>query len=245
MIGVERGSRAAGIRGVYCFGVLVFLAMNVDSGFALEISQSPVKKLVGRAFVLRNRSVGDALALIYPLLSDRGTVFVEAGESILTVQDREEVLDQLAKVIAEMDRPAGRVDLEFQIVNAALGKSKGSPSSGLPADLVVRLSQLLRYRSFRLLAERKIAVEDREEVQLNMGVNYHLGFRLQGESPEERIRLEGFQLDKISETTEARPLIHTHLDLRLGKPMILGLAKTESSPEALVVVINYQESAHE
>ena len=107
---------------------------------------------------------------------------------------------------------------------------------------MVRLGELLRYRSFNLLAERKIAAEDQEEVRMDVGLSYRLGFRLQSGSPEERIRLEGFQLNKIGANSESSPLIHTHLDLRSGKPMILGLAKTESSPEALVVVINYRES---
>ncbi|MEE8368378.1 MAG: hypothetical protein V3S30_08665, partial [Thermoanaerobaculia bacterium] len=80
------------------------------------------------------------------------------------------------------------------------------------------------------------------EVQLKVGLNYHVRFRLQVEFPEKSVRLEGFRLNKIGPKVQSKPLIHTHLDLRLGKPMILGLAKTESSPEALVVVINYRES---
>lgn len=217
-------------------------AMTAATGLALDTPQSQVDELFGRAFVLRNRSAGETLALIYPLLSDRGTVFIEAGENVLTIRDREEILDQIAARIAEIDRPVGRVDLEFQIVNAGLGKSKDLTNSGLPAELMVRLGQLLRYRSFRLLAERKIAAENREEVQLKVGLNYHVRFRLQVEFPEKRVRLEGFRLNKIGPKVQSKPLIHTHLDLRLGKPMILGLAKTESSPEALVVVINYRES---
>ena len=36
---------------------------------------------------------------------------------------------------------------------------------------------------------------------------------------------------------EPKELIHTNLNLWLSKPMILGLARTESSTEALMVIL--------
>jgi hypothetical protein len=247
MLGIRNEDCGMGRQARPLVWIMVFgmIAMSVEIGVGRAQSRSLPEIRVGRVFELHHRPAGDLLPLIYPLLSTRGTVLIEAGDNSLTIQDRGDILDQIAEVVATFDQPFGRVELKFRIVKAALGKTTASSHAGLPADLLVRLGELLRYRSFRLVAQRELEVEDREDVQVAVGSSYRVGFRLKSESPAQRIRLEGFQLTKAGADSEASSLIHTHLDIRQGKPMILGLAKTESSPEALVVVINYQESRGE
>ena len=57
-----------------------------------------------------------------------------------------------------------------------------------------------------------------------------------------RIRLESFRIHRKREGSSSAPLIHTNINLRLDKPMVLGLARTESSESALMVILSCRQA---
>ena len=79
-----------------------------------------------------------------------------------------------------------------------------------------------------------------------MGGSYTVAFRLGTVLAGRRVKLQSFELARRPQ--EASPgdrgrargerLIHTNINLWIGEPMVLGLAQTEASEEALMVIVS-------
>jgi hypothetical protein len=127
------------------------------------------------------------------------------------------------------------MQLEIQIVSAG---AEEIGESGLSPELEARLQKLLRYRSYRLVASSKVDAAEGWDVLSPMGPDYEVDFRLGLVGADRRVKLHGFRVLRREGDSETKPLIHTNLNLQLDRPMVLGLARTESSERALMVVLH-------
>jgi len=188
-------------------------------------------------YSLRHRSAADAIAEVQGLLSERGTVELQPQGNALVVRDTTAVVRRAMARLRGYDQPLRRVRLEIQIVRAGDG-SRAEPPEGprLPDELVRRLRELLRFESFELVAQAGLEMREGEQVAYQFGGDYRVQFELGVLTANRQLRLGDFIVGR-GPADEVQPLIHTNLNLTLERPMVLGLAQTESSANALMVVL--------
>lgn len=207
---------------------------------AAQAPPSVPQALQERSFSLRHQPVREAVVLVFPLLSEDGSVEVRPGGNTLVVRDRPAELERIFSLLADFDQPARSVAVEIRVVSASVEPAaEGEPDgSGLSEELVRRLHELLRYRFYRRVAGVKVTVAEGGSVESALGGEYRVEFRLGRLEPDRRVKLLGFRIHRRAAEEGDEPLIHTNINLRLGKPMVLGLARTESSANALMVVLD-------
>lgn len=201
------------------------------------------------AYTLKHQPAHEALALIRPLLSARGTVEVQPGDNTLVIRETQPALVRLTRVLAEFDHTPEELRFDIRIVRAGPRRSVVSPpepdSGPLPEDLAGRLRELLRYDDYRVLAEAGVTSHEGENVTYDLGQTYSVSFRSGTVMAGQRVKLEGFRIVKNVQgpsnkgrQLKPRELFHATLNLWLGRPFNLVLAQDASRQEALMVAIS-------
>ncbi len=231
--------------------VAIFGALLVSAS-AVAVAEGPEDAGSGMrvyAYTLKHQPAHEALALIRPLLTARGTVEVQPGGNTLVIREARSALARLTRVLAEFDHPPEELRFDIRIVRAGPRRSVISPpepdSGPLPENLAGRLRELLRYDDYRVLAEAGITSQEGEEVTYDLGGTYSVSFRSGTVMAGQRVKLEGFRIVKHAENAtnktrqlKPRELFHATLNLWLGRPFNLVLAQDESRQEALMVAIS-------
>jgi hypothetical protein len=216
---------------------------GVSPAIRTPAARPPVEELRLFAFTLSHQRAAEALPLVSPLLSPRGTVELQAGTNTLVVRDSLSALARVRAALAAFDHPARPIAFDVQIVRADRGiVSPAPPPSVLDPELATRLERLFRYRSYHLLARARLATRESEEVDYELSSGYRLTFKLGTMADARRIKLHGFRIVRRAEppaTGPDRELIHTAINLWRGQPLILGLARDEGAPSALLVVVTF------
>jgi len=196
--------------------------------------------IVTGTFTLQHRAASEAIDLIHPLLTERGAVELRPVDNTLVIRDVSGTVDRALMLLAEFDLPASPLRFEIRVVRAGLDRADdgNQAAEGLPPALVVRLRELLRYDSFELLSGTELAASESQQLEAWIGADFQVRFRVGVVQVDRRVKLHGFQVARRQQDGEVEVLIHTNLNLWLDKPMILGLARTESSEQALMVVIH-------
>lgn len=192
--------------------------------------------LVSRAVELEHQSASEALLLVRPLLSPRGSVELLAESNTLVVRDVASALTIVLPMLHAFDHPAAALKVEIQIIQA--GTSAEVPSSGppIPAALLQRLSKLLRFENYQLLARTQFTAREGEPVAYQIGdfgVSFRLGTMVEGQ----RVKLHGFRVVREGGRPSEKQLIHSNLNPWLDQTTILGLANDESAGRALMIVV--------
>lgn len=196
------------------------------------------QELVVHAYTLKHQKASEALMLIHPLLSPRGTVELQKGGNTLVVRDTVAALAQVIPVLRNFDHPARPLRLDVYVVRASRRSVSGQPTaSQLPAELERRLRDLLHYEVYELEAQARLTTLEGQSVTYEMGSGFQASFRLGTVMADRRIRLSDFRMVRRVAGKPEQPLVHTNLNLWLEQWMSLGLAKSEASPEALMVVL--------
>jgi len=187
-------------------------------------------------YTFRHRPAREAIDRVEDLLSAQGTVELQPRGNTLVVRDTAPVIKRVLARLRAYDQPLRQVRLEIQIVHA--GASDDGPVEGprLSAELARRLRELLRFETFTLLAEAGLEMREGEQVAYHFGGGYRVEFELGVLNPNRQLRLADFIVGR-GPVSDVRPLIHTNLNLTLDRPMVLGLAQTEASERALMVVL--------
>lgn len=223
-------------------GVVLLLLLTLAAPAA---AQSPKRSgdhdhLQAYAYTLRNKSAAEALVLIRPLLSQRGTVELQPGGNTLVVRDSLAALGRIVPTLRAYDRPAERLRLQVMIVRALSEPVDGPPGRSLPSWLEDRLQALLRWDYYQILAEAGLDTHEGEDLVHEVGGLYGLSFRVGTLYRDERVKLHDFKIWRASPVSPAgseHPLLEATLNLWLEKPKVLGLANSESSDHALMVVL--------
>lgn len=201
------------------------------------------------AYTCEHQPASEAVTLVRPLLSPRGSVELQPGNNSLVVRDTREAIERIKPVLESFDHPPQSLRLDIRIVRA--GPAKGARPSGmpdataLPGDLAARLGGLLRYDSYEKLAETTVTPTEGEEVTYAIGKDYSVSFRLGTVLAGQRLRLHDFRIlqrarnpANKSRQLPPRKLLHTNLNLWLDQQLALVVPQdTGAADEALMVAI--------
>jgi hypothetical protein len=211
-------------------------------GPALFAQPAAREELVVHAYTFKHKPAAEALVLIYPLLSRRGAVELQPGGNTLVVRDTAASLQRIRSVLESYDLPARPLAVEILIVRAS--RAVVSPPvrrSDLPASLTRWLRDALPYEVYETQARAQLTTREGQAVTYGVGPEFEVRFRLGTLLAGRRIKLANFQVSRRPATgtagSPAKPLIHTTLNLWLDQPLCLGLAKSEASRDALMVVL--------
>ena len=227
-----------------CAAYGVLLVVLVAAGGSLALAQETASgetQTVLHAYKLENQPATEAVSLVYPLLSSKGTVELKPQENTLVIRDNLAAINRILPVLSRFDHPRRLIDLEIQIVRATADKFSPPPKSQLSKQLQERLQQLLPYHNYALIAETRLKSREGEQVSYRLGQRFDIQFRLGTLLEQRRIRLHDFQVERMQVDARGaetkKSLIHTNLFLFLDQTFSLGLASSEGSPEALMVVL--------
>jgi len=214
--------------------VLSFLA----AAGAAQSAPGGSGELVLHAYTLKHRKASEALPLVSPLLSPRGTVELQPGSNTLVLRDNIEKLGQIVRALRAYDHPARPLTLELYIVRASRGTGQ-ELRSDLPAALTRRLSALLPFNVYEVRAQALLASLEGQAVTYALSSDYEVSFRVGAVQAPGRVKLSDFRVLRRNGRSGPQPqlLIHTNLSLRMDQSTFLGLARSEMSPEALMVVL--------
>lgn len=197
--------------------------------------------LVLHAYTLKHRKASEALPLVSPLLSPRGTVELQPGTNTLVLRDTIASLGRIVPALRAYDHPARPLTLELYIVRASRS-SAPELRSDLPAALTRRLSALLSYNVYEVRAQALLASLEGQAVTYALSGDYEVSFRVGTMQAPGRVKLSDFRVLRRNGRSGPQPqlLIHTNLSLRQAQTTFLGLARSEASPEALMVVLTFR-----
>lgn len=198
-------------------------------------------ELVLHVYTLRHQTAGDALGLVQPLLSPRGTVELRPGANTLVLRDTAQAISRILPVLVGFDHPSRPIDVELWMVRAS-GQSVISPpvppkQSNVPADLLRALAEHLPYEQYGLLGSSKVRGAEGEKMTFQVGGNYAVRFRLGTVVAEQRLRLNDFEVILQPDNGDPVPLLKSQLNLWLGRSMVFALSPGEGSNTALMVVV--------
>ncbi|HEX9671519.1 MAG TPA: secretin N-terminal domain-containing protein, partial [Thermoanaerobaculia bacterium] len=197
------------------------------------------------AYTLKHQKAAEAFMLIHPLLSPRGTVELQPGGNTLVVRDTLAGLARVVPVLRNFDRAARPLRMEVYVVQASRNQpARASAPPAPPADLVRRLKAILPYQVFALVAQAQVSGLEGQPVTYEIGGGFEVSFRPGMVAPNRSLRLNDFRVLRRKQQWEFQTLLHTHLNLTLDQTVALTLAKSEASPDALMVVLTpHQDNA--
>ena len=144
-------------------------------------SASAAAVTVARVFEFRYCSMAEAALVVQPLLSEEGALTLEPRQARLTVQDRPEVVDLIARTLKAFDRPPARFRIRAELYEAS--SEPGAGEDAAVADL--KLSEVFRYTSFRRIGQAVLEGDVGATARADLGDGYLVRFTvLPGESPE-------------------------------------------------------------
>lgn len=210
-----------------------------------RVSGDPGGHLQVYAYTLRHKPAGEALVLIRPLLTSRGTLELQPGTNTLVVRDTLAALGRIVPTLRAYDRPPEALRLQVMIVRAFSRPVTVPPGRSLPSWLEERLRGLLRWDYYQILAESGLEAREGQRVTHEVGGLYGVSFRVGTLLPDERVKLNDFKVWRSGAGGEAEPgrsLLEATLNLWIDKPKVLGLANSESSDQALMVVLTCERA---
>lgn len=199
------------------------------------------------AYAFKHKRASDAIALVHPLLSPRGTLELQPADNTLVIRDSPAAIAKIIPLLRNYDRPARPLRVEILIVRAS--RSAVSPQmihSDLPEEMTRRLHDLLGYDNYDVEARGALSTQEGEAATYEMGPEYQVSFR-SSLLPQRRVRLSDFQIVRRpprrsgQAPAAAQVLIRTNMNLSVDRTMSLGLAKSEASREALMVVLTVRD----
>lgn len=199
---------------------------------------APEPPLVVYAYAMRHQPAAEALPLVRPLLSRRGTVELQEGDNTLVVRDSRAAMGRIIPVLRSFDHPALALRLEILLVEAGPQAVSPPTTAALPAELLRGLRALFTYESYEVLARSSLESREGEQVTYDLGEEFRVAFRFGTVLASQRLRLHDFQVSRERAPAPAKALLHTNLNLWLERPFILGLTRGEGSGQALLVVLN-------
>ncbi len=222
---------------------LLWIALSAPSIAVAQAAaqQKDSGELVLHAYTLRYRQASDAISLVFPLLSQRGTVELQPATNTLVIRDSRAALGRVIPVLRSYDHPSRPLNLEIYIVRASRTDGADAQTvtrSNLPASLTRRLRALLPYDVYQGEAQAQLASREGQAVTYVLGGEYEVSFRFGTLVENQRVRLSDFRiLKKTDERRAGTALIHTNLLLPMEQTTSFVLTRTEESREALMVVL--------
>jgi hypothetical protein len=208
-----------------------------DDPAASQSKTTPTESLSLYVYRLEHQRALEALQVVQPLLSPRGSIELRPAENTIAVRDSLTSLTRIIPALHRFDRPPRQLGLEVLVVQA--NRAAFSPSvqvPDVPPTLLRYFRKLLPYSTYQVLARTEITPDEGQEVMYEVGAGFGVSFRLGTMVNGRNVKLHDFRIARRKDG-ERQQLLHTTLSLRLDQPLALTLAKEESSDRALMVVL--------
>jgi len=216
----------------------VLTVLFLAGGLAAH-AQGTANDLALHAYAFKYRQASEAVRLVYPLLSQGGTVELQPATNTLVIRDTNTALNRILPVLHTFDHPLRPVVMDLYIVRAS--RSQVSPPvarSNLPDTLTRKLRALFTYDSFEVQAQTQLSSIEGQSVTYAVADDYRVTFRNGALSPDQQLSLADVHILRRTNRRAMVPLAYySTVNLRLDQPTTLGLAKSEASPEALLFVL--------
>jgi hypothetical protein len=218
------------------------LALTVAVLPAAPQSAPGPRDVVTRAYTFKYQRASEAVVMVYPLLSPKGTVELQPSGNTLVIRDTVTAVQKIMPALRAYDHPSRSLRLEIYVVKAS--RSTVSPQvqrSDLPEELTKRLRGLFAYDSFEKQAQAQLAGAEGQWVVYELGPDYKVSFRFGSLTEDRQVKLSSFRIARREEGKAEAVLLHANLMLPIDHTTSLGIASSESSPEALMVVLTLRE----
>ena len=226
------------------FLVAVFLA----GGLAAQGTAQRTDELALHAYAFKYRQASEALPLVSPLLSQRGTVELQPATNTLVIRDTNGALNKILPVLRSYDRPARALTMDLYIVRASRSAvPSAAMHSNLPPSLAYKLRALFTYDNFDVQAQAQLTTVEGQSVTYRVGDDYRVSFRNGTLSANQELSVADLRILRRTNRRAMAPLIYYKtMSLQLEQPTTLGLARNESSPDALlfVMILRSKDPAH-
>lgn len=218
--------------------------------------------LVTRTFTVNYRPVDEVVALIQPVVSDRGSYAVQPRIKSVTVTDTADRLDRIRDLIAGFDLPPRSINLVIQIMRAVEGAPPGGAKPparrmGLPPSVI---QDLTKWGVITQIGNASLPTAENESGSVALGESpddYRVSFRMGAVTPSLGvIRMERFVLERARRAAPAAgagggdgtapPQYVTLMDLVLNlkdrQTTVLGATSSQDSKQALFVSVTATSS---
>lgn len=203
------------------------------------------RDVVTRAYTFKYQRASEAVIMVYPLLSPKGTVELQPGGNTLVIRDTQGAVQKIMPALRAYDHPARSLRLEVYLVRAS--RSLVSPQvqrSDLPEGLTKRLRDMLNYDNFEIQAQAQLAGAEGQWVVYELGADYRMSFRFGNLTQDRRVKLSNLRVVRREEGRPESVLLHDgNMTLPFDHTTSLGFTHDESSPEALMVVLTLRDGA--
>jgi hypothetical protein len=235
-------SRRAGVAAIAA--VLVVLSIAAPSVPASAAAEAPAEAVSARSFEIRHRPLADAVDLVSAVLSEDGSVSLRPRLRRIVVQDREAVLDRVARVLSEFDLPPRNVEVA---VSLFLGTDRRDDEAGRLArspDIAEEtrgiretLSDFTKWTEFAPLGTQTITCVEGFEGTVYLADDYRVEFRVQEVEGEDRVLFDRFRLLRSVPTADGGERTVKHYDaairMPVGQELLVGAASGPDASAAL------------
>ncbi|HEY3175307.1 MAG TPA: hypothetical protein VGK94_06040 [Candidatus Polarisedimenticolia bacterium] len=198
--------------------------------------------LVSRTYTAHYRGVDEIVALIQPVISDRGSYAVHPKIKSVTVTDTSEILARLDELMTEFDLPPRAVKLVVQLMRAEEGTPQEKPQRrmGVPPSVI---QDVTKWGVITPIGSAAVVTAENETGSVALGDEYRVRFEVGSVSPRIGvIRVERFALEKIRRGAEGQPrpvntILDLVLNLKAGVTTVLGATSSQDSRQALFVSV--------
>lgn len=224
--------------------VTCFVLVAVSPAIA---AQDRVETLLLESFRFEHQPASEALSLIEPLLSSRGTVSVDREKNTVLVRDHPSVVGQMRPLLEEFDHPRRLFRLEVYLLEARRGGSQPQEieksrraRSELPADIADSLGDLLAFRHYESLGSASVVVREGQTVVRDVGALHQLSFRAGTILLGQRLPLHSFELRGERSPGKQRRLFHADLNLKSDKALLLTVSADRQSQSGVVLALQWR-----
>jgi len=233
-----------GLQGIVVLALAALLAAPAPAA-------PPDPSLASRTFKLSYRDVRDVVALIQPMISDRGSYAVEPRTRSVTVTDTGDVLQRIEDLIGGYDLPPRGIDLVVQLMRAEEGARDPEAADargarprrmGLPPAVI---RDLTKWGVITPIGGAAVSTAENETGTVAMGDEYRLRFTVGAVAQTVGvIRVERFVLERMrtadgqpKESAPWAPLMDLVLNLKDRQTTVLGATSSQDSRQALFVAV--------
>jgi hypothetical protein len=228
---------------------LLLVLVALSSPLAAQPSGEPQPELSVHVITLQHQSAREAMMLVLPLLSTRGTVELRPGGNTLVVRDTIAALSRILPVVYNFDHPARAVEVELWLIRASGRRDEISAAppapSNLPPELLRSLLEHLPYRHYQLVAASRVRSREGQRVTFDLATQYTVRFRLGTIVGDRRLRLNEFEVLQKQPRQTPQSLVRSQLNLWMERNMVLAMSGGEQASSALMVVVRCRAAATE
>ena len=205
-----------------------------------------------RVFQVRYRSVTEVAAAVQTLLSEEGSLTVHPGQSRITVQDRPEVVDRAAEMIAKMDRSPDRYLIEVVLLQGV--SEELPPAQRAPVD--ARLKRMFPFVAYRRIGATRVDGVMGEPAAADLGEGHRVTFLanslgISDDTPwgipdtDNRIHLQLLTLNRVTTDPAGKQrsveVLKTSVFLSEKQEVFIGAGASEDSTRGLVLILQASE----